>query len=238
MIGMEEFSTQGYLPMKAIRDKKQFAKGVASLAAMLAASALIFIFAGQPIIEWVKDPVAFRAWVRAHGLLGDLAFVGMMVLQVIVAVIPGEPLEIAAGYAFGIWEGTLLCVLGTAIGGCLVFWFVRTLGVRVVEFFFPREKIENLKFLKDEKKVDLIAFILFLIPGTPKDLLTYAAGLTKMRFTTWLVITSVARAPSIITSTIGGNALGTQKYLFAGVVFAVTLVISAVGVLLYRKYNA
>ena len=224
--------------MKQAQNKKQLTKGIVSVAALVIASVLIFIFAGKPIIEWVKDPVAFRAWVKAHGIVGDIAFVGMMVLQVIVAIIPGEPLEIATGYAFGIWEGTLLCILGTVIGSCLVFAFVRTLGIRVVEFFFPREKIDELKFLKDEKKVDLIAFILFLIPGTPKDLLTYAVGLTKMRFTTWLLITSVARIPSIITSTIGGNALGSQRYIFAIVVFAATLVISGIGVLIYRRINA
>ena len=223
--------------MKYVKDKKQLIKGIAGIAAFVVASLLLFLFAGKPIIEWVKDPVAFRAWVRERGLLGDVAFVGMMVLQVIVAIIPGEPLEIAAGYAFGIWRGTLLCVIGTAIGGCLVFAFVRTLGMRVVEIFFPREKIDELKFLKNEKKVDLLAFIVFLIPGTPKDLLTYAVGLTKMRFTTWLLITTVARIPSIITSTIGGNALGVQKYTFAIVVFAATLVISGIGILIYRRLN-
>ena len=223
--------------MKNSTDKKRLAKGIVSVAAFIVASALLFVFAGKPILEWVKDPVAFRAWVKAHGLWGDIAFVGMMILQVIVAVIPGEPLEIAAGYAFGIWEGTLLCVIGTTLGGILVFCFVRTLGMRVVELFFPREKIESLRFLRDEKKVDLIAFILFLIPGTPKDLLTYAVGLTKMRLTTWLLITSLARIPSIVTSTVGGNALGSQRYAFAGIVFAVTLVISGIGVLVYRRLN-
>ena len=81
--------------MKQAQNKKQLTKGIVSVAALVIASVLIFIFAGKPIIEWVKDPVAFRAWVKAHGIVGDIAFVGMMVLQVIVAIIPGEPLEIA-----------------------------------------------------------------------------------------------------------------------------------------------
>ena len=218
-------------------DRKQVLKGGAAIAAFIIASVLIYIFAGEPIVRWVQNPAAFRAWVQAHGWVGRLAFIGMMALQVIVAIIPGEPFEIAAGYAFGIWEGSLLCLLGAVLGSCVVFAFVRTLGIRVVEIFFPREKIDGLKILKNEKKLNLLAFIAFLIPGTPKDILTYAVGLTKMRFRTWLLITTVARIPSIITSSIGGNALGVQRYAFAIGTFAVTLVISGIGVLIYRRMN-
>lgn len=220
------------------KQKRALWKGIAEIAVFVLVSALIFIFAGQPIIRWVKDPVNFRAWVSERGALGALAFLGMTVLQVVVAVIPGEPLEIAAGYAFGVWEGTFLCMLGTAIGSCLVFWFVRTLGVRVVEIFFPREKLNGLKLLRDEKRLELLTFLLMFIPGTPKDLLTYAVGLTKMRFGVWMAISTVARFPSIITSTIGGDALGTQNYAFAIAVFAGTLLLSGAGVLIYRKLNA
>ena len=219
------------------RQKKEMIRGIAAVAVYVLVSLLIMIYAGGPIIEWVKDPVAFRGWVERHGLLGDLAFLGMMVLQVVVAILPGEPFEIAAGYAFGVWEGTFLCLLGTTIGSCLVFWFVRTLGMRVVEIFFSREQIGRLKFLRDEKRLTLLTFIAFFIPGTPKDLLTYAVGLTPMRFKTWLVITVLARIPSIVTSTIGGNALGMQRYVFAIIVFAATLLVSGAGVWAYRRMN-
>ena len=96
-------------------------------------------------------------------------------------------------------------------------------------------KIHSLKFLQNTRRLDLIAFLLFFIPGTPKDVLTYIVGLTPMRLSTWIFITTVARLPSVITSTVGGNALGTQEYLFAVIVFAATAVISGVGVLVYRK---
>ncbi len=219
------------------RQKKEIIRGISAVAVYVLLSLLIMIFAGRPIIEWVKDPVAFRGWVERHGILGDLAFLGMMILQVVVAILPGEPFEIAAGYAFGVWEGTFLCLLGTTIGSCLVFGFVRTLGMRVVELFFSREQIGGLKFLRDKKRLTLLTFIVFFIPGTPKDLLTYAVGLTPMRFTTWLIITIFARIPSIITSTAGGNALGMQRYVFAIIVFAATLLVSAAGLWAYRRMN-
>lgn len=198
-------------------------------------SAAVFWFAGRPMIKFVSEPEKFRAWIDGHGICGRLAFIGMMTLQVVVAIIPGEPLEIGAGYAFGMWEGTLLCLIGAVIGSAIVFLFVRRLGMKLVEVFFPAEKIRSLRILQDKKRLNMWVFIIFAIPGTPKDLLSYFIGLTEMRLSVWLLITFFARIPSVITSTIGGNALSMKNYQFAIIVFAVTFVLSAAGILIYRK---
>lgn len=190
---------------------------------------------GRPMLEFVSEPERFRAWVGENALLGKAAFVGMMAMQVFVAIIPGEPLEIVAGYAFGAVEGTFLCLAGATIGSILVFLFVRKFGVRAVELFFPKEKIENLKFLQDSRRLNLMVFLIFFIPGTPKDVLCYCVGLTKMKLPTWVLITATARIPSVITSTIGGDALGLGAHGFAAAVFAATLALSAVGLLIYKK---
>ncbi len=205
-------------------------------------TALIFIGAvtvvvGKPMLQFVADPHQFREWVNAHGVWSRLVFVGMVTFQVLIALIPGEPLEIGGGYAFGAVEGTLLCVLGITIGGALIFWLVRKFGMKLVEVFFSKEKIHSLKFLQNEKRMNLIAFVIFAIPGTPKDLLSYFVGLTPMRFSTWLLITSVARLPSIISSTWGGSALNDQQYIKAIIIFGVTMVFSGVGYWMYQKYN-
>lgn len=198
-------------------------------------SALVFFFAGRPFIRFVQEPDKFRAWVDDKGFIAHLAFLGMVVLQVIVAVIPGEPLEIAAGYAFGAVEGTALCVLGELTGSILVFMLVRKFGTMAVEVFFPLEKLQSLRFLKDEKRLTFWMFIIFLIPGTPKDLLSYFAGLTSLPLHSWLLISSVARFPSVVTSTVGGDALGRQSYWFAAAVFIVTMLVSGAGLLIYRN---
>ena len=215
-------------------DKRRRKIALACVGAILILFALLCWFAGRPMLDFVAEPQKFREWVGQYGLLGKLAFVGMVALQVVVAVIPGEPLEIAAGYAFGIFEGTLLCLIGITLGSALVFLFVRKWGIKAVELFFPREKIQSLAFLQNSKRLNLIVFILFFIPGTPKDVMTYFIGLTPMKLSTWLVITMIARIPSVITSTIGGDALGLQNYQFAILVFAATIVISLLGILAYR----
>lgn len=219
-----------------IRDKKRKrAVALVCLGLAVVVMVAIFWFVGRPMLQFVSQPDQFREWVDSHGLWGRLAFVGMMMFQVFVAIIPGEPLEIGAGYAFGVLEGTLLCVLATSLSGTLIFLIVKKFGMKFVTLFVSEEKIHSLKFLQNTRRLDLIAFLLFFIPGTPKDVLTYIVGLTPMRLSTWIFITTVARLPSVITSTVGGNALGTQEYLFAVIVFAATAVISGVGVLVYRK---
>ena len=214
------------------RQKKWIAGG--GLCLFLLLSLLIFWFAGRPLIRFAQEPERFRQWVDQQGLWAHVLFTGMVILQVIVAVIPGEPLEIAAGYAFGAVEGTLLCVLGTFIGGILVFLLVRRFGLRAVEVFFPPEKLQKLRFLHNERRLSQWVFFIFFLPGTPKDVMCYFVGLTSMPLRTWALISAVARLPSIVTSTVGGNALGMGEYTFAIIVFAATLVISGIGLLLYR----
>ena len=102
--------------------------------------------------------------------------------------------------------------------------------------YFPG-KDQSLKFIKSSRRLNLLMFILFFIPGTPKDLFTYFAGLTPMKLHTFLMISTIARIPSVITSTIGGHALGTQQYVFAAVVFAITIIVSLIGILVYRRIS-
>lgn len=205
--------------------------------------ALLFIAAvgylvGKPMVEFVREPERFRAWVDSSGFMSRVIFVGMVVFQLVIALIPGEPLEMGAGYAFGAVEGTILCIVGCVIGSALVFLFVRRFGVKLVEVFFPREKIRSLRFLQDSRRLDLLTFIVFFIPGTPKDLLSYFIGLTDMKLGTWLLITAVARIPSIVTSTVTGDALGLKDYQFALIAFGVTLALSLAGILVYRRLSA
>lgn len=208
-----------------------------SLLILLLFFAAVTVWIGGPLLEMLGDPDEFRSWVDSHSMFGRLIFIGMVILQVIVAVIPGEPMEIGAGYAFGAVEGTILCLVGTAIGSSLVFLFTKKLGIRMVEAFISREKLQSLKFLQNAERLNLVIFLAFLIPGTPKDILTYFAGLTPIRLRTFLLLTSLARIPSVVSSTLGGNALGTENYGMAVVVFLVTAVISAIGALIYKQHT-
>ena len=211
---------------------------IVSLIVMAVIFVLIALFIGKPLIQMLQNPQEFRAWIDSKGPWSRLIFIGIMCLQVVIAVIPGEPIEIAAGYSFGAIQGMLICLVGAAVSSAIVFGFTKLWGIKMVEAFVSREKIQSLKFIKDSKRLDLLIFILFFIPGSPKDLLTYFIGLTPMKLRTFLLISTVARIPSVITSTIGGNALGLENYKFAIIVFIVTGVISLIGIVVYNRISA
>lgn len=192
---------------------------------------------GRPMLKLAGDTDAFRKWLDTKGWYGWILFVLMLVVQVFAAVIPGEPLELAAGYVFGAMRGTILCLLGEAIGGILVFLFVKRFGMQVVETFFPMEKIRSLRFLHGSKKRDALLALLFFLPGTPKDLLCYFAGLTDISLVRWCLIQTVGRLPSILTSTLGGHALGTSQYAAAVIILVATACVSGGGLWLYHRIS-
>lgn len=193
------------------------------------------VIIGIPIVRFVSEPEQFRLWVEGHGMWGPVLYVLFVYVQVVVALLPGEVFEIVGGYAFGTLGGTLLCLLGCGLGSLTVFTLVRKYGVKLVEVFFPLEKLKALHFLKSSPKRIFLFLIVFMIPGTPKDLLCYYAGLTDMKLSTFILIATLGRIPAMITSTLGGDALGLQNYVFAVVVFVTAMIISGIGLWVYNK---
>lgn len=218
---------------KGLLPKKYLAWAV--LLVFLLAAALVCWFIGLPMVRLASQPEAFRQWVEHRAFGGQITYMLMVALQVLAAIIPGEPLEIAGGYAFGAVEGTLLCLLGGTLGSFLVILLVRRLGLPMAAFFFSEEKLHRVRFLKSSPRRVLLFLVIFMVPGTPKDLLCYFAGLTTIPFPVLMVICSLGRLPAIVTSTIGGNALGTERYILAVVVFVAAFLLSLAGLFLYNK---
>lgn len=183
--------------------------------------------------KYLTDAELVRSWVEENYLLGVVGIILVCAVQVVIALIPGEAVEIACGYVFGAWGGALICSLGILLGSVTVIVLVRRFGRRFVEVFYPKEKIDSLPILSDPKKRNVTAFLLFLIPGTPKDLMTYVVGLTDMSIPIYIVLTMTARFPSIIISTMGGDAVGDGRFIKACVVFIIAAVISGGGYLCY-----
>lgn len=199
---------------------------------------LVTWYIGVPMVRFAENPEVFQSWVDSYGMWSRVIFIGMVILQVLVAFIPGEAIELAAGYAFGILEGTLLSMAGILIGSWIIFTLVRKFGIKVVEVFFDRKKIAEVRFLNTSQKVRVLSFLLMLIPGTPKDFLSYFAGLTQLTMKQWLLVVAVARVPSVLTSTVTGAAAGEERYGLAVIMLIITSVISLAGILYYRRLCA
>ena len=204
---------------------------------------VVIVFAGltmllrRPLVSFASNPEILRVWMQDLGIWGILIFGIFNFLQVVFAVIPGGPFELAAGYILGVVLGTLLCDITMTISSVVVFLLVRKFGIRFVELFVSRRQIENMGFLKDNQKVQSVLFFIFLLPGTPKDVVTYLAGLTNLSLKSWIFICFVGRFPAILLTALGGSALGNAKYGIVAVVIVVFAVAYLAGMRLYRKLD-
>lgn len=201
-----------------------------------------FIMAGfclllyKPFEYLLSNPKALKEQLNQFGNWGKLFLVLVMAIKELYVFLPGEIIEVASGFCYGEIEGLAICLLGAMIGTIIIYWFVEKYGIKFINKFFNQEKLDEISFLKNKKNLEIILFIIFFIPGTPKDILTYFAPLTKIKLSSFLLITTVARIPSIITSTIGGNALSKQNYPFTIAVFIITGIISIMGLFTYKWY--
>ena len=211
------------------------------IAALVAVAAVLAVCCARwmpEVYAWASDPAAVRAFVADHVLLSRLAVGGVNALQIALAFLPGEPVELAAGYAFGFVEGTLVCMAASAAASSVIYWAVRRWGWSLVGLFFDRSHLDRFAWLHDTRKLELVMLVVFLIPGTPKDFLTYFAGLTSMRFPAVLAITTLGRIPSIVTSTVAASAFGSGDYGVAVASVVVAVALAAAGGALYKRFEA
>ena len=229
------------MPMFKVREIKLTKQQKVSLVcAAISATAFValFVFFGGQMLNIVREPSIFKAYLNRFDSFSELVFVGIRALQTVVKIIPGEPLEIGAGFAFGTFGGLALCLIGSAIGSAAIIFLSKTLGMKFVTLFISEEKLRSFPFLKSSDKMYLLLFIIYLIPGAPKDLITYAAVFTDMKLWKFFLITGFARIPSIITSTMCGASLVEKNYLAAVVIYGATLLMTGIGVLIYRRISA
>lgn len=217
-------------------ETKHYSKKTSLLVIILALVLLAILSAAGTVIiqNQFTDAGSFEKLVEENYLLSVLIMIVVCALQVMIALIPGELVEIASGYAFGAFLGALYCLIGILLGSCIVIILTRKLGRRFIESICSREKIESISFLKNPQKLHFLVALVFFVPGTPKDLITYAIALTGMKIPAYILITSVARLPSILISTLSGDALGDSNIKNA----LVFLIISAVtGIMGYVAYH-
>ncbi len=212
--------------------KKKKIIAIISLAVVIILAALATYF----VYTWLKSFTndSFRDYIRSFGALGPVVLLALQILQVFIALIPGELLESAAGYAFGPILGTVICYVGVTMGSAIIFFLTKHFGIKMVELFVDANKINQLKFLKDERKRNSLIFVIFFIPGTPKDLITYFVGLTNIKLSTFLTISLIARIPSVVSSTFAGHLLGEGELMNAIILYGITGLVSLIGIIIYN----
>lgn len=202
---------------------------------LLVLTGVLYIVFGKQMLDVLRDPQVFKTWLDSFGAWGETLFVLLRTGQTVFKFIPAEPLEVASGYIFGIWGGLLWCMLGTELGSLFIILFSKKFGMRFVSKCIDADKLRSFAFLQENPRRKTLLFLIYLIPGAPKDLLTYFIGFTDIKILAYLGITAIARIPSIITSTMCGAYFGQKNYTAAILVYAATLLLSGVGLLIYKK---
>ena len=210
---------------------------IVSLLVLIALLTAGTVTLGPKIVNAARDPERLRKELGGNNPKSWLIFIGIQFLQVLFAFIPGEFIEVAAGYIYGPFLGTVLCLIGVLPATCLIFGLTRLLGRRFTQITLDEKDLKKFSFLNDEKKLTLTLFLLYFFPGTPKDVITYFAGITKIKFLPFLLISVFCRLPSVLTSTLAGGALGENKLALSAVIFGVTGVTVLLGWWMFKNIS-
>lgn len=227
-----------------IQDKrsKQLNKGYT----IIKFAVLIFIIVGIPTYLYFfqrdfftqfKDMETVNNFLDQYKMLGGFIYIGGQILQIVIAAIPGQALQIAAGYMYNMGLGYLLSLLGAFIGSIITFYLARWLGKDAMFLMFGQEKMQSFIDRLNGKRAFIIVFILYLIPGIPKDLFNYAAGVSDMKCSTFLIISLAGRSPGMLGSLAIGIMFRTGSYLGIIILGSIAVILFALGAIYHKKVS-
>lgn len=199
-----------------------------------------YLFPVMKDLSSIEGQIAFKEKVDNSGMFGLLSLFGLQVAQIFLIIVPGEPIEILAGMCYGGFLGTIFIMVSAFIISTTIFFLVRKFGRKFVCDFCDEKKvakIENSKLFQNPKKIELIMLILFLIPGTSKDLLVYIAGLLPIKPIRFILISSLARFPSVILSTLAGENLAIGDWKMSIILYAAVLIIVGIIIFFINKFD-
>lgn len=214
-------------------DVLKFGGLIAFFAIMVLAVVLLWPFIGEIFTEGGIERVTTD--VREAGPAGFLILLAVQFLQVVVAFIPGEVVQVAAGMIYGPWLGALIIFIGCVISSTFIFMLVHKLGMPFVQAMVPKGGMEKFRAFERTGKLNMLVFVLFLIPGLPKDVFTYLVPLTDMKLPTFVLLSNLARLPGIVLSTYAASGLATGDYVESIIIFAATAAVAVVALIVYGR---
>ena len=176
-------------------------------------------------VEWLK---LLPQHLQAHPRTAAITLIGLQIIQVIICVIPGQPIQFAASYMFGTFGGYLVSIVGAVIGAFAAYYIAKFLGADAVKLIFGEDKVDNYRSKINSGKGLLIVLLLYLIPGLPKDLIGYVAGISDMRVLPFIIVSSIGRTPPMFGSLLVGTYFQAKNWtaiVILAVICAVILVI-------------
>ena len=177
------------------------------------------------VIERIRDKEAF----------GVLILLVMQFIQIVVAFIPGEVTQMAAGMLYGPLWGSIIILIGCAISSAFVYLIVHKLGAPFVKDMVPEKFLKKFADFERTGRLNIIVFILFLIPGLPKDTFTYLVPLTDMKIRPFILITTIARSPGVILSAYAASGLLEGDIWQSVVIFGILIVLALIALIFSNR---
>ena len=193
---------------------------------------------GPEISRLVSNPKKFRDFILSYGQLSALVFILFQVIQVVIAFIPGEVVQIAGGYIYGTLLGTLYSLIGIILGYVIVFFMTRLLGYRLVKQLVSETNLQKIYDLINRPGSEFVIFLLFFLPGIPKDVLVYICGLTPVKPLQFFIIVITARLPAMVGASFIGANIQRENYYTAIVIAVISCILFVVGFIFKDKLIA
>ena len=184
------------------------------------------------LYDTLHDRHQLKVIIRSFGPYSPLAYILLQIIQVVVAPIPGGAIEFLGGYLFGVEAGFFYSMIGLVLGSWMAFSLARIFEKLAVEKFVSPQTIKKFDYLIGHEGL-ILSFLLFLIPGFPKDALCYVLGLTPMHLGIFLTISTIGRIPGTLMATLQGAKAFEHQYK----TFLVLLGISAMVILAFYIYH-
>ena len=210
------------------------------IAIVIIAVATIKFFPFMSKLSTSEGQIAFKEKLDSLGIGSVIVLFVIQIIQMFLAIIPGGPVEVIAGMCYGAVKGTIFIIISSILVSLIIFELVSKFGKKLIYSFCNEKtiyKIEHSKVFQNPKKVEKVMMILFLLPGTPKDLLTYAAGLLPIKPSRFILISIIARIPTIIASTYGGSKIKDGNWKIVIIANLIVFAIAVIAIFIYNKFD-
>jgi uncharacterized membrane protein YdjX (TVP38/TMEM64 family) len=186
---------------------------------------LILVLYKSGTFHFFIDRNKLTSFLDSLGLFSFIGFIVLQALQVVAAPIPGEVTGFLGGYVYGAIPGVVFSTIGLTLGSWGAFILSKTFGRPFVERFVKKKTIKRYDYLLKHRKAAFLVFLLFLIPGFPKDYLCYILGLGHMNTKEFLVISTAGRFSGTVLLTMGGSYIRNHQYYRFFVLLGIVIVI-------------
>lgn len=176
-----------------------------------------------------------NAYLEKYKTASVFVYIGIQIMQIVVSIVPGQPMQFAAGYAYAFGLGYLYSIIGAAIGTILTFYLARSLGKDALHLIFGEKRIAKFIARLNSKRAFILVFVIFLIPGLPKDLFAYAAGVSEMKLRVFLIISLVGRTPGMMCSIMIGSMFNRGSYFGIVALTIIAVVLCVWGIKNHEK---